>query len=117
MPSKGEQAEPVKTKAVLIDPESKTVLWMNEAAAQDVSDKVVESASGLSLDQAVPIGELLGVPEALSAAVKTGLAQHLQTELVSTAKGTMLIVASVYPLPDGKLLLLTEHGWQARRFR
>lgn len=116
MPSRDERAAPVRAKAVLIDAESLTVTWMNETAAQDTSD-AGGVVSGLPLDQVVPIAELLGVPEALRAAAETGVPQHLQADLVSTAKGSVLIVASVYPLPDRKLLLLMEHGWQARRSR
>ena len=105
---------PVNAKAVLIDPASMTVVWMNESALQEVPGEDGESVRGLPVAQAVPMAELLGVPEALRRVSDTGVVQHLHTNLVSTAKGIMEIVSSVYPLPDGKLLLLTEHAWQAK---
>jgi hypothetical protein len=117
VPHGDEQNAPVRAKVILIDAESMTVTWMNEAAAQDVSNEAGELVYGLPLDQAVPIAELLGVPGALRAAMNTGVAQHLNADLVSTAKGSMLITASVYRLPDGKLLLLMEHAWRAGRGR
>jgi hypothetical protein len=101
-------------KAVLIDPASMTAVWMNEAAAQDLADADRESVPGLPIDQAVPLAQILGVPEALRAAADTGAAQSLQASLVSTAQGSVAIVASVYCLPDGNLLLLMEHAWRAK---
>lgn len=106
-----EQDAAVKAKAVLIDPDSMTVLWMNESAAQD-SNGGSDSASGVPMDEAVPLAETLGVPKALHAVADTGVAQHLRTDLVSTTKGSVAIVSSIYRLPNGTLLLLMEHAWQ-----
>ena len=111
MKSADTQNTPVKAKAVLIDPGSTTVLWMNEAALQDFAGTDGDSVSGVPIDQAVPLAETLGVPEALSTVARTGVAQHMRTDLVSTSKGSMAIATSVYRLPDGKLLLLMEHAW------
>jgi hypothetical protein len=110
--SADERNDPVKAKAVLVDPQSMTVLWMNESAAQDYSDGESGSQAGVPLDQAVPMAEDLGAPEALRIVADTGVAQHLRTDLVSTSKGSLAIVTSVYRLPDGKLLMLTENAWQ-----
>ena len=115
MQNVNEQNPAVRVKAVLIDPASMTAVWMNEAAAQDLADADRESVSGLPIDQAVPLAQILGVPEALRAAADTGAAQSLQASLVSTAQGSVAIVASVYCLPDGNLLLLMEHAWQAKQ--
>jgi len=112
-----EDSVPVNAKAVLIDPDSMTVLWMNESALQDCPDLVSESVAGTPVDQAVPMAEILGLPQALHAVAATGVPGHLHTNLVSTAKGSMEIVSSIYRLPDGTLLLLTEHAWQAGRGR
>ena len=114
MQNANEQNPAVRAKAVLIDPASMTAVWMNEAAAQDLSDADRESVPGLPIDQAVPLAQILGVPEALRAAADTGAAQSLQASLVSTAQGSVAIVASVYCLPDGNLLLLMEHAWRAK---
>lgn len=113
MPVPEEPNAPVRAKAVLIDPESMTVLWMNEAAAQDHSGGSACSVVGTSVAEAVPLADTLGIPEALCKTAETGEAQHLRADLVSTSRGSVLIVASVYRLPDGRLLLLMEHGWQA----
>lgn len=103
-----EQNPPVKAKAVLIDPGSMRVLWMNESASQGLSDRDIDSVSGVPIDQVIPMAEASGVPEALRAVADTGVARHLRTGLVSTAKGSVVIATSIYRLPDGRLLVLTE---------
>lgn len=104
---------PVNAKAVLIDPTSMTVVWMNEAARHDAPDVASDSMPGAPIDQAIPMAEMLGLPAALRSVAKTGVAQHLRANLVSTTKGSVAIVTSVYRLPDGMLLVLTESAWQA----
>jgi len=112
-----EKRVPVKAKAVLVDPVSMTVLWMNESALEDLSDSGIDADGvvGLHVTQAVPMAGLLGLEEALRAAVDTGMPQHVRTGLVSTSKGGVAIVTSVYGLPDGRLLVLTENAWQNTR--
>ena len=114
MKSADEQHTPVNAKAALIDPGSMTVLWMNESASQVFSDRESDSVPGLSIDQAIPMANTLGVPEALRAVANTGVAQHLRVNVVSTSRGSMAIVASIYRLPDGKLLMLMDHDWHVR---
>lgn len=111
MQDAAERDTPLRAKAVLIDPASMTVAWMNASALKDLSGRE-DSVLGLPVEQAVPMAEMLGLPEALRTAAETGVAQHLRTDLVSTAKGSVEIVTSVYRLPDGKLLVLTENAWQ-----
>jgi len=111
MPGPNDQEIPVKAKAVLVDPQSMTIVWMNESAAQDLSDDGV-MVPGVTIDQALPLGETLGVPEALQSVAESGIARHLRTNLVSTSQGSMAIATSVYRLPDGKVLVLTENAWQ-----
>ena len=106
-----EQDVPVKAKVVLIDPHAMTVVWMNESAAQDLSD-VSLTVPDVTIEQALPLGETLGVPEALRSVAETGVARHLRTNLVSTSQGSMAIATSVYRLPDGMVLVLTENAWQ-----
>ncbi|MGA1819610.1 MAG: hypothetical protein ACMUHU_01230 [Thermoplasmatota archaeon] len=105
---------PVKVKAVLIDPASMTVLWMNEAASHDLPPLNDRPISELKLEEAVPMAKVMGLSEALKKAVDTGAPQNLRTSLIPSARGTMSVVSSVYPLPDGKLLLLTELGWEGK---
>jgi hypothetical protein len=109
-----ERAAPVKAKAVLIDPQAMTVSWMNEAGAQDFPG-AESTLAGTPVERAVPLAELLGVPKALRDAARTGEPRHLHADLVSSAKGSVAIVASVYRLPDGQLLLLMENAFQVSR--
>lgn len=113
MRSVDETNPPVKTRATLIDPNSMRVLWMNESASEALSDRGSDPALGARIDQVAPMAEALGVPEALRAVADTGVARHLQTDLVSTARGSVTIAISIYRLPDGKLLVLTENSWHA----
>ncbi len=115
MQSREEPTGPVKTKAILIDAASMTVLWMNEAALQDLSEYDAASVAGVPVAEGVPLSDILGAPEALRAVAETGVPQHLRANLVSTSRGSMVIVASVYRLPDGNLLLLIENAWQFGR--
>jgi hypothetical protein len=115
MHSRDDATSPVKTKAILIDAASMTVLWMNEAALQDLPESESASAAGIPVAEGVPLADILGAPEALRAAAETGLPQHMSTSLVSTSRGGVAIVASAYRLPDGNLLLLMEHTWQPGR--
>jgi len=97
---------PVKAKAVLIDPDSLSVLW--------TSDAVIEGADAeqpASLEQAIPMSEMLGLSEALRTVAETGTPAHLSANLVSTGRGAVAYAVSVYRLPDGKLLVLSEHAW------
>lgn len=91
-----------------------TVQWLNESAAQDSTVEVGEDR-GISLIEAVPMAELLGLPDALRRVHETGIAEHLSTGLVSTTRGSVALVTSVYRLPDGQLLVLTENAWQPER--
>lgn len=100
---------PVRVKAVVVDPEAMTVVWMNEAAAQDFPD--ASGPGSVPLDRLSPLPEM---PDALRAVAATGVARHLRTDLVSTAKGSVAVVTSIYRLPDGMLLMLTENAWQPR---
>jgi len=112
---KEESTVNVKAKAILADSASLTVLWMNESALEDLPGGAGKSCLGLPLEKAVPASKLLGIPEAAASAAETGEPRHLRTNLISTARGTMFLAASVYPLPDGKLLLLLEKSWQAEK--
>ncbi|MGA1792466.1 MAG: hypothetical protein ACMUHM_00790 [Thermoplasmatota archaeon] len=105
---------PVKVKAALIDPVSMSVLWMNEAASHDLPPLNDTPISELKLEEAIPMAKVMGLPDALKIAVDTGAPQNLRTSLIPSARGTMSVVSSVYPLPDGKLLLLSELGWEAK---
>lgn len=103
---------PVKAKAVLIDPQSMTVVWANEAASEGDLGKARGALPGASIDGVVPMAEALGVPEALRTVAESGVARHLRADLVSMSRGSVAMVVSVYRLPDGMLLVLIENAWQ-----
>jgi hypothetical protein len=100
---------------MLVDPESLTVLWANDPAAGAVADGVGDPSSGTSLALALPMAATMGVPEALRLVAATGTPLHLRADLVATTRGSASLVVSIYRLPDGRILLLAEDTWQARR--
>jgi hypothetical protein len=103
---------PVKAKAVLIDPQSMTVVWANEAAGESDPVGAPSEPAATSIDRFVPMAEALGVQEALRSVAETGVARHLRADLVSMARGSVAMVVSVYRLPDGMLLVIIENAWQ-----
>jgi hypothetical protein len=102
----------VKAKVVLIDPSSMTVVWMNEAALQDLADPGADSLPGTPVARAVPLGDTLGLEEAVRSAADSGRPRHLSTNLVSTVRGSVAIAASVYPVPSGEVLLVMENAYR-----
>jgi hypothetical protein len=104
----------VKVKAALVDPASMTVLWMDDAATTDLPAELDGAYEGAPVAQVIPLAEVIGATPALEQARDTGCAQHVQANLVSTTQGSVALIASVYPLPDGRLLLLIEHAWQPK---
>jgi len=106
-----EPADPVNAKVYLLDPESRVVIWMNEAAAAGASSPADDSSE---LTEAMPMAEMLGVPAAVGILLETGESQHLRTDLVSTSKGRMALATSVYLLPDGTVMVVTENAWSAK---
>lgn len=105
-------AEGVDVKAYLIDPQSLAVVWMNESAGQAA---LLGKELPAPLGQVFPVADALGVREALVTVASGGEPQHLQANLVSTNKGTMMLVASLYRLPDGHVLVLVDQSWQGKR--
>ncbi len=109
-----EQSPEVRARAILIDPVSMAVLWSNEPRAEDANREADAGPAG-ALDRVMPMAATLGVPEACAAAASSGEAQHLHADLVSTGRGSVAMVVSVYPLPDGTVLVLAENTWLAER--
>lgn len=101
-------AGPVDARAMLVDPVSLGVVWMNESAARSVPP-----GEDATLATVVPLAEELGVPEAVRVVADTGEPRHLHTSLVSTHRGGMAVVISIYRLPDGHVLVITDRTWQA----
>jgi hypothetical protein len=92
-----------------------TVLWTNGPTADESSSREGGSGWGDTVEQVVPMAEALGAPEALREVAATGEARHLRADVVSTTRGSMALVTSVYRLPDGTLLVLSENTWVAGR--
>lgn len=101
----------VRTKAVLVEPGSLSIVWANESAAEAMN------LGGRSLDQ-VSIAEIIpfvgvqGVESAILEAGRTGEPNHLRADLISSARGSVATVTSVYRLPDGHVLVLTEQSYR-----
>ena len=113
--SADEQTSPARTKAILVDPATMTVVWMNDQAARALPDQHVGAAPGVPIEQVVPMAESLGVRDAVRGVADSGMPRHLRTDLVSTSRGTVTIVISIDRLPSGEVLVLTENAWQAGR--
>lgn len=105
----------VKAKMALLDPTTFNVVWMNEAAAEGLGNRSIDHPGGAPLERVVPMAEGLGVRDALRQVAETGEPQHVRADIMSTAKGSVAIIGSFYRLPDGMLLMVTEHAWQAGR--
>lgn len=100
-----------KAKAFLIDPETMMVVWMNESASHDAAGALADIEGGIPVDRAVPMAQDLGMSEAVRAVAETGVSQHLRADLVSMARGSVVLALSVYRLPDMMVLVLAEHAW------
>lgn len=105
---------PVRVKAALVDPAGMRAVWMNEAAAESLLDRQAGFTPGMAADALVPMTGTEELPEALARAAASGEPQHLRVDLVSTGRGSVTISTSVYPLPDGMLLVLVDNVWLAK---
>lgn len=103
-----------KTKALLIDPRSFKLLWLNESATRAIPEKLSSNITELSLNQVLPISETIGLKQALKEVAENGVPKHLQANLIPAARGNLLLVVSVYRLHDGNLLVLAEETWQLK---
>lgn len=103
--------KPVEARVFILDPSTLTVTWMNEAA-RDAMPGAGPSQVGSPVASVVPLADVLGLVEAVESVARDGIARHLSADLVSTAKGSVALVASVYRLPAGSVLLVTENAWQ-----
>lgn len=110
----GDDVRPVRTKAVLIDPASMTLVWMNEAAAQSLLDRESGFSPGMNAEAVVSMTGTQDVMRALQEVADTGEDRHLQVDLVSTGRGSVTITSSVYKLPGDMLLLLADNSWQVK---
>jgi hypothetical protein len=117
VPNGKEGPSAVNAQAVLIDPGTMTVEWMNEAATEAASGRVDANVAGLTVDQVLPLATTLDVPEALREVAETGAPRHLRADVVAMRRASLALVVSIYRLPGGKLLVIAEHAVQAGRGR
>jgi hypothetical protein len=115
VPSANRGAKAVNAQAVLIDPRTMTVEWMNEAAAEAASRRGDAAGPSLTVGQVLPLASTLELPEALREVAQTGAPRHLRTDVVAMRRASVALVVSIYRLPAGKLLLIAEHAVQAGR--
>lgn len=111
------QSGPVTAKAVLLDRAGTVVLWMNEAASQGDADALAGAFERVPVERAIPMAEMLGVPAAIREVASDGAARHLSVKLVSTGRGSVDVVVSIYRLPDANLLVLIDNAWEQGRGR
>ncbi|MRR10901.1 hypothetical protein EG835_00045 [bacterium] len=104
----------MRTKAVLFDAATLTVSWMNEAAEASLLERDSGAGVGMPAEAVISMTGSHDVLQALRDAAESGEARHLNVDLVSTGRGSMTVATSVYRLPDGMLLMLTDNSWQAK---
>ncbi|MCE5203299.1 MAG: hypothetical protein LLG24_03680 [Actinomycetia bacterium] len=102
-----DQPLPVKAKALLLAADSDRVVWMNEAASESMS-RHWRQGERPSLEEAFSMAGPLGLADAVRQVRATGEAVHAQSRVISTRKGAMVVAASVYRLPDGAVLVVSE---------
>ncbi|MHB1136644.1 MAG: hypothetical protein ACYCXR_09665 [Coriobacteriia bacterium] len=108
--SEGSDA-PVKTKAIVVDPETMAVLWANEAAEASPSVGSVEVV-GSPVERVIPLARELGIVPAIERVGATGKSYHVHADVIPTRRGSMVLAISAYRLPEGAVLVLVENAWE-----
>lgn len=93
----------------MVDPRTFEVTWSNDAAELDVA------VSHRSLEDVIELTASLGLPAAVAAVAHDGEPRHRAVDLVSTSRGSVQVLASVYRLPDGNVMVVVEKSWQQGR--
>ncbi len=102
---------PVKTRALVIDPGTMTVLWANEAVTEAPS-QAAGTVLGAPAEQAIPLAGRLGIESVVEHVAATGEPFHVHADVIPTRRGSMVLAISVYRLPDGTVLVLAEDSWE-----
>lgn len=103
-----DEGGPIRTRAVVIDPATMTVLWANEAARGAAADVAV----GAPVEAAVPMAAELGIAEAIGRVAATGEPHYARADLIPTRRGSMVLAISLDRLPGGQVLVLMENAWK-----
>lgn len=98
----------VNASAAIVEPDTLALVWSSEPLPEDAGAQP-------TLGDAMPLAEQIGAAAAIADALADGEPRHLATDVVSTNRGSMALVVSVYPLPDGRALLLSENTWRSGR--
>jgi len=104
-----DEGGPIRTRAVVIDPATMTVLWANEAARGAAAADV---AAGTPVEAAVPMAVELGIAEAIGRVAATGEPHYARADLIPTRRGSMVLAISLDRVPGGQVLVLMENAWQ-----
>lgn len=104
-----------RTRAVLVDPATMTVTWLNEAAARTPAGPGGEVGPGVPVARVVPMVEGIGVAEALADVAGTGVSRTLRADLISGARGSVALVIAIHRVPSGELLVLIENAYVVER--
>lgn len=111
MATSPEGGTPVKAKAVLIDPASMRVLWLNESVAAGLGVEPGVPAAEVPIEAVVPADGELSPREVLADVAATGRPRHLRADMLANRLGAVAMLTSVYPLPEGMLLVMTESSF------
>lgn len=103
---------PVRTKALVVDPVTMAVLWMNEATVAGIPAGVGDPEAGYTLEQALPVSGAIGLAREVAATAVDGEPRTLGADMVSTSRGSVSLVVSVDRIPGGAVLVLCENTWQ-----
>lgn len=107
--------EPVKAKAYLIDPGPMKVLWMNGSASKGLKAAEGIQIENIGIEAAIPMAKFMGLSEAISEVYRTGVPQHIRSSMISSRKGNISTVVSIYRMPDDRILILMDVEWKGRR--
>ena len=103
-------AAPVRAKAIIVDPGTMTVLWANEAVLEAPS--AGSAGVGSPIEQVFPLAGQLGLGDAIARVAASGEAHHVHADVIPTRLGSMVLVISVYRLPEGSVLVLVGNAWE-----
>ena len=99
----------------MVNPDNLELLWANDALAALTGGARGAALVGRSLSEAFPLGDRGGLDGSVRLAKESGEPCTASVSLVSTRKGSIEIACTVYPLPDGNVLVAAEHDWTAAR--
>lgn len=106
---------PVKALVLLVDPSSQEVLWANDAVLSSLAERGADPDLASILSEALPLSDVLGLGEMIARVASTGEAASQSAPIVSTARGSVTLVVSVYRLPGGQILVVGENSWDVER--